>query len=102
MLFSLDFFNRYVRIRARIKIKVGGDFRYGSLLSFYAVQHNYKSGFYVKGCKFSAKKCFEYLVGMGKTSTFAPAIERDAAVIEMLKVKLGLQNHSKNFFKNFF
>ena len=71
-------------------------------LIFYAVQHNYKSGIYVKGCKFSAKKCFEYLVGMGKTSTFAPAIERDAAVIEILKVKLGLQNHSKNFFENFF
>ena len=67
-------------------------------LIFYAVQHNYKSGFYVKGCKFSAKKCFVCLVGMGKTSTFAPAIERDAAVIEILKVKLGLQNHSKNFF----
>ena len=52
----------------------------------------------MKGCKFSAKKCFEYLVGMGKTSTFAPAIERDAAVIEILKVKLGLQNHSKKTF----
>ena len=52
----------------------------------------------MKGCIFSAKKCFEYLVGMGKTSTFAPAIERDAAVIEILKVKLGLQNHSKKLF----
>ena len=52
----------------------------------------------MKGCKFSAKKCFACLVGMEKTSTFAPAIERDAAVIEILKVKLGLQNHSKNFF----
>ena len=65
---------------------------------FYAVQHNYKSGIYVKGCKFSAKKCFVCLVGMGKTSTFAPAIERDAAVIEILKVKLGLQNRSKKTF----
>ena len=65
---------------------------------FYAVQHNYKSGIYVKGCKFSAKKCFACLVGMEKTSTFAPAIERDAAVIEILKVKLGLQNHSKKLF----
>ena len=52
----------------------------------------------MKGCKFLAKKCFVCLVGMEKTSTFAPAIERDAAVIEILKVKLGLQNHSKNFF----
>ena len=87
-----------MRIRARIKIKVVGDFRYGSLLSFYAVQHNYKSGIYVKGCKFLAKKCFACLVGMGKTSTFAPAIERDAAVIEILKVKLGSSNHSKKTF----
>ena len=98
MLLFLDFFNRYVRIRARVKIKVVGDFRYGILLIFYAVQHNYKSGIYVKGCKFLAKKCFACLVGMEKSSTFAPAIERDAAVIEILKVKLGLQNHSKNFF----
>ena len=98
MLLFLDFFNRYVRIRARIKIKVVGDFRYGILLIFYAVQHTYKSVIYVKGCRFLAKKCFVCLVGMEKTSTFAPAIERDAAVIEILKVKLGLQNHSKNFF----
>ena len=28
--------------------------------------------------------------------------ERDAAVIEILKVKLGSSNHSKNFLKNFF
>ena len=55
----------------------------------------------MKGCKFSAKKCFEYLVGMGKTSTFAPAIERDAAVIEILKVKLGSSNHSKKLFEKF-
>ena len=98
MLLFLDFFNGYVCIRARVKIKVVGDFRYGILLIFYALQHTYKSVIYVKGCRFSAKKCFEYLVGMGKTSTFAPAIERDAAVIEILKVKLGLQSHSKNFF----
>ena len=57
-----------------------------------------KSTTYVKGCRKIAKKCFEYLVGMQKSSTFAPAIERDAAVIEILKVKLGLPNHSKNFF----
>ena len=52
----------------------------------------------MKGCKFSSKKCFVCLVGMGKTSTFALAIERDAAVIEILKAKLGLQNHSKKTF----
>ena len=98
MLLFLDFFNRYVRIRARVKIKVVGDFRYGILLIFYAVQHTYKSVIYVKGCRFLAKKCFVCLVGMEKTSTFAPAIERDAAVIEILKVKLGLQNRSKKLF----
>ena len=48
------------------------------------------------------KKCFADLVGMEKSSTFAPAIERDAAVIEILKVKLGSSNHSKNFFKKIF
>ena len=41
----------------------------------------------MKGCKKFAKKCFMYLVGMWKSSTFAPAIERDAAVIEILKTK---------------
>ena len=81
-----------------MKIKVVGDFRCGSLLDFYALQHTYKSVIYVKGCNFFAKKCFEYLVGMGKSSTFAPAIERDAAVIEILKAKLGLPNHSKKLF----
>ena len=55
----------------------------------------------MKGCKFSAKKCFVCLVGMGKTSTFAPAIERDAAVIEILKVKLGSSNRSKKLFEKF-
>ena len=34
MLLFLDFFNRYVRIRARVKIKLVGDFRYGILLIF--------------------------------------------------------------------
>ena len=57
-----------------------------------------KSASYVKICKKFAKKCFACLVGMQKSSTFAPAIERDAAVIEILKVKLGLQNHSKKTF----
>ena len=52
----------------------------------------------MKICKNFAKKCFACLVGMEKSSTFAPAIERDAAVIEILKVKLGLQNHSKKLF----
>ena len=61
-----------------------------------------KSASYVKTCKKFAKKCFACLVGNGKSSTFAPAIERDAAVIEILKVKLGLQIHSKNFFEKIF
>ena len=39
------------------------------------------------------------LVGIQKSPTFASAIERDAAVIEILKVKLGSSNHSKNFLK---
>ena len=44
-----------------------------------------------------------YLAGNEKSSTFAPAIERDAAVIEILKVKLGSSNLlKKNFLKNFF
>ena len=57
-----------------------------------------KSATYVKACKKVLKKRCEYLVGMWKSSTFAPAIERDAAVIEILKVKLGFQNHSKKTF----
>ena len=62
-----------------------------------------KSASYVKICKKFAKKCFACLVGMEKSPTFAPAIERDAAVIEILKVKLGLQNHSKKtFFEKIF
>ena len=52
----------------------------------------------MKGCKKFAKKCFMDLAGNEKSSTFAPAIERDAAVIEILKAKLGLQNHSKKTF----
>ena len=56
------------------------------------------SATYVKACKKVLKKRCEYLVGMQKSSTFAPAIERDAAVIEILKAKLGLQNHSKKTF----
>ena len=40
---------------------------------------------------------------MQKSPTFAPAIERDAAVIEILKVKSGSSNLlKKNFLKNFF
>ena len=58
---------------------------------------------YADRCKNFAKKCFADLVGMEKSSTFAPAIERDAAVIEILKVKLGSSNLlKKNFLKNFF
>ena len=43
-----------------------------------------KSTTYVKGCRKFAKKCCEYLVGNDKSSTFAPAIERDAVQIEIL------------------
>ena len=42
----------------------------------------------MKGCKKFAKKCFIDLVGMQKSPTFAPAIERDAAVIEILKTEM--------------
>ena len=56
---------------------------------------------YVKVRKKVFKKCFACLVGNGKSSTFAPAIERDAAVIEILKVKLGSSNHSKKLFEKF-
>ena len=56
------------------------------------------SATYVKACKKVLKKRCEYLVGMWKSSTFAPAIERDAAVIEILKVKLGSSNYSKKTF----
>ncbi len=61
-----------------------------------------KSASYVKICKKFAKKCFACLVGNGKSSTFAPAIERDAAVIEILKVKLGSSNLlKKKLFEKF-
>ena len=46
---------------------------------------------YVKSDNFLAKKCFEYLVGMQKSSTFAPAIERDAVQIEILKQSWGYE-----------
>ena len=57
----------------------------------------------MKVCKIFAKKCFMDLAGNEKSSTFAPAIERDAAVIDILKTKerkheLLLQ---KNFLKIF-
>ena len=43
-----------------------------------------------------------YLVGNEKSPTFAPAIERDAAVIEILKVKLGSSNLlKKKLFEKF-
>ena len=58
----------------------------------------------MKGCKKFAKKCFIDLAGNEKSSTFAPAIERDAAVIEILKTKE--RKHElplkKNFLKFFF
>ena len=60
-----------------------------------------KSATYGNRCKNFAKKCFACLVGMQKSSTFAPAIERDAAVIEILKVKLGSSNRSKKLFEKF-
>ena len=41
-------------------------------------------------------------MGNGKSSTFAPAIERDAAVIEILKVKSGSSNLlKKKLFEKF-
>ena len=49
-----------------------------------------KSATYVKGYRKIAKKCFEYLVGNKKSSTFAPAIERDAVQIEILKTEMGI------------
>ena len=60
-----------------------------------------KSVTYEGRCENFAKKCFACLVGMEKSSTFAPAIERDAAVIEILKVKLGSSNRSKKLFEKF-
>ena len=60
-----------------------------------------KSATYGNRCKKFAKKCFACLVGMEKSSTFAPAIERAAAVIEILKVKLGSSSHSKKLFEKF-
>ena len=61
------------------------------LLKKYAIQHLCISVTYVKSDNFLAKKCFEYLVGMQKSSTFAPAIERDAVQIEILKQSWGYE-----------
>ena len=47
-----------------------------------------ESATYVKSDNFLAKKYFMHLVGNDKSSTFAPAIERDAVQIEILKTKL--------------
>ena len=57
----------------------------------------------MKGCKIFAKKCFMDLAGMWKSSTFAPAIERDAAVIEILKTEMRIWTLplEKNFLKIF-
>ena len=38
---------------------------------------------------------------MQKSSTFAPAIERDAVQIEILKTKLGFENLQKKLFEKF-
>ena len=58
-----------------------------------------KSATYVKGYRKIAKKYFEYLVGNKKSSTFAPAIERDAVQIEILKQSWGNElPPQKNFF----
>ena len=46
---------------------------------------------YVKSDNFLAKKCFACLGGMQKSSTFAPAIERDAVQIEILKQSWGYE-----------
>ena len=55
---------------------------------------------YVKSDNFLAKKCFEYLVGMQKSSTFAPAIERDAVQIEILNKGTEIRTStSKKLFK---
>ena len=50
-----------------------------------------KSASYVKICKNFAKKCFMHLVDNNKSSTFAPAIERDAVQIEILKQSWGYE-----------
>ena len=61
----------------------------------------------MKGCKIFAKKCFMDLVRMQKSPTFAPAIERDAVQIEILKTKerkheLPLQKKLFDFFSEKF
>ena len=61
------------------------------LLKKYAIQHLCVSVTYVKSDNFLAKKCFADLVGMQKSSTFAPAIERDAVQIEILKQSWGYE-----------
>ena len=61
------------------------------LLKKYAIQHLCISATYVKSDNFLAKKCFMHLVGNDKSSTFAPAIERDAVQIEILKQSWGYE-----------
>ena len=54
------------------------------------------------GCKKSAKKCFIDLAGKGKSSTFAPAFERETQMsIEMLNKDKGLGPPLENFFLKF-
>ena len=61
----------------------------------------WQSATYVKGYRKIAKKCFEYLVGNKKSSTFAPAIERDAVQIEILRTEMGIWTSAskKTFWK---
>ena len=58
---------------------------------------------YVKSDNFLAKKCFMHLVGNDKSSTFAPAIERDAVQIEILNkgTETRTSASKKLFEKNF-
>jgi len=54
----------------------------------------------VKGRKFLAKKCFESLDDMLKSSNFAPAFERETRMsIEMMETEMRLEPPRKNFFE---
>ena len=54
-------------------------------------------------CKKFAKKCFIDLAGKGKSSTFAPAFERETQMsIEMLDKDKGLEPPLKKLFLKFF
>ena len=65
----------------------------------HAIQHLCVSVTYVKSDNFLAKKCFMHLVGNDKSSTFAPAIERDAVQIEILRTEMRIRTStSKKLF----